>query len=133
MKKILRTIVLETVTLYLITLFTSGINLGGGFKGLLITGLALSVATYLIKPLINILILPLNLITFGLFKWVNQAITLYLIDLILPDFSITGFSFHALQTAYFSLPSISLSGGLAYVSFSLLISIISSVAFWLLN
>lgn len=133
MKKIFRTIVLETVTLYLITQFTSGIHLGGGFKGLIITGLALSFATYLIKPLINILILPLNLITFGLFKWVNQAITLYLIDLILPDFSITGFSFHALQTPYLAIPSINLDGGLAYVSFSLLISTISSVAFWLLN
>lgn len=133
MKKILRAFLIEVGGLYLVTRLASGIVFDDGIKGLIITGVALTLASYLIKPIINILILPLNLMTFGLFRWVSQAITLYVVDLILPNFKIIGFSFSGIVTDYISIPPIALTGIISYIAFSLLLSILTTFIFWFIG
>jgi uncharacterized membrane protein YvlD (DUF360 family) len=108
-----------------------GMNFDRGFETLFITGGALAVATMLAKPIINILLLPINLVTFGFFKWVSSAIALYLVTLVVPGFKIIQFSFTGVATRFFDIPSISFEGTLAYIAFSFLLSLITSVLFWI--
>lgn len=126
MRKLLRHFVIDTAALYFVSQFVRGLNFDGGVATIFLAGAVLALTTMLIKPLINILLLPLNLITFGLFKWIAHAVSLYLVTLIVPGFSIEGFSFLGFESYWFSIPPLNLAGALAVVAFSFLISLFSS-------
>ena len=67
MKRILRHFVIDSVSVFLVSSIASGMVFDRGIETLLMTGLGLTIASLIAKPVINILLLPVNLITFGLF------------------------------------------------------------------
>lgn len=131
MRSLLKHFVINTACLYLISLAVSGIVFENGFVTLCLTGLVLMLVTMIIKPILNILLLPFNLVTFGLFKWVSFAITFYLVTLIVPGFRLTDFVYPGLNSYWLSLPAINLSGTMAFLAFAFLISFVSSVIYWI--
>ncbi|HUC94719.1 MAG TPA: phage holin family protein [Candidatus Saccharimonadales bacterium] len=131
MKTILKHFIINTVSLYAVSLVISGIVFADGTYSLLLAGIVLTLASMVIKPIINLLLLPLNLITFGLFRWVGFAITLYLVTLIIPGFKIIDFVFRGFSSYWFSIPAFSLPGILAIIAFSFLLSIIASFGYWI--
>ena len=133
MKSLLKIYITNTLSLYIASLGFGGMTLSQGTKSILIAGIALSLLSLLVKPIINILLLPLNLITFGLFRWVSSAIALYLVTLVVPGFKILSFSFSGLNSKWIDIPSVNLSGFLAIITFSLVISVISSILHWLIS
>lgn len=133
MNKLIKYYLISTVSLYLVTLLTKGIVFESGIKTLLLAGAGLAAASLIVRPLINLLLLPINLITFGLFRWVSSAIALYLVTLVVPGFKIVNFFFLGLATKWIDLPSFELEGVLAYIGFSLLISIFSSIIHWVIK
>jgi putative membrane protein len=114
-------------------LAVSGIVFADGTYSILMAGIVLTLTTLIIRPIINILLLPINLITFGLFRWVGFAVTLYLVTLIVPGFKLISFVFSGYTSYWFSLPAISLSGIFMYIAFSFLISFIASLGYWILK
>jgi len=133
MKKIIKVYIADTLTLYIISKITSGIVLEKGLESLLLAGAGLALVSFVIKPLVNILLLPLNLITFGLFRWVSSAVVLYLVTLVVPGFKITGFLFNGVSSQWFDIPSISLGGLLAFIAFSFVITVFTSLIHWILK
>lgn len=131
MRGIIKHFIIDTITLYLISQAVVGITFAGGMYTLLLAGFVLMLATLIIRPIINILLLPINLITFGLFKWVTYAITLYLVTLVVPGFRLAEFVFRGFNSYWFSIPAISLYGILAFIAFSFVISTVSSVLYWI--
>lgn len=131
MKTILKHFVIDTVSLYLISLAISGIVFQNGIQTLLLTGFVLMLTTLVVQPILNLLLLPLNLVTFGFFKWITYAITLYLVTVVVPGFKLLDFVFAGYKSVWFSIPAISLSGPLAFIAFSFLISFVSSVLYWI--
>ena len=131
MKRILRFYVYDTVSLYLASQIASGLVFEGGVTTLLLAGLGLVGATLLVKPIINILLLPINLIPFGFFKWVSSAIALYIVTLVVPGFRIVSFNTQAFSSQWIELPAVSLDGILAFVAFSFIIFIFTSIMTWL--
>jgi uncharacterized membrane protein YvlD (DUF360 family) len=132
LKKVLRHFAIDTFTLYAVSQFTTGLVFEKGIETLFLAGAGLTAASLLAKPIINLLLLPLNLITFNLFKWVSSAIALYLVTLLIPGFKVVKFVFEGLSSAWIDLPALNLGGGLAYVAFAFVISLISSFLYWLL-
>jgi len=133
MNKLIKYYLISTVSLYLVTLLTKGIVFESGVKSLFLAGAGLAAASLIVRPLINLLLLPINLITFGLFRWVSSAIALYLVTLVVPGFKIVNFFFIGLSTQWFNLPPLKLEGILAYIGFSLFISIFSSIVHWIIK
>ncbi len=134
MKRLSRIYITELLSLYFADRIASGLVFQDKITGLLITAAALAAATTLVKPIINILILPLTLATLGLMKFVSSAIMLYLVDLALNQFKIAGFYFPGLSSNYLDLPALSYGPGpLAYIAFSILISLISGFLSWLVH
>lgn len=133
MKSILKHFIINTTCLYIINQFISGLSFTDGVNTLVITGGVVTLANFIVKPVINLLLLPINLITFGVFKWVAYAITLYLVTLVVPGFEILGFNFPGYYSTLFNLPKIVLSGGLATIAFSFVISTFSSIIYWLMK
>lgn len=131
--KIVKHSIIDSVTLYLISLVVTGISFDKGFETVLLTGFVLAMSQMIVKPVINLLLLPINLVTFNLFKWVSYAITLYLVTLVVPGFEVTGFNFAGIESYWFNLPAVNLDGALGLVLLSFVISIISSIIYWLMK
>ena len=133
MKRIIRHYTLDTFSLWLITNIASGIVFEKGIQTLLISGIALTAVFFFAKPVINLLLLPINLITFGFFRWVSSAVVLYLVTLIIKEFKIVFFSFPGFTGKWIDIPAINLKGILAYIAFSFLLSLVTSFLYWLMK
>ena len=132
MRRIFRLFAIETVALYLATQIATGMVFEKELEGLVITGIALALAMRLVKPFINVLLLPLTLATLGLLKFLGSTVTLYIVDYALPQFEVTGFHFSGLTSDYLDLPAVSFDNKIfGYLAFALIISIITSLINWI--
>jgi len=133
MKALIRFYIVNTFSLYLASQMTTGLIFGNGTQTLLITGGVLTGTSLLAKPVINLLLLPINLITFGLFSWVSSAIALYIVTLLVKEFKIVNFAFVGFSSQWFEIPSFELRGILAYVGFAFVISFLGGLVHWVLK
>ena len=133
MKRLLRHFVVNTFALYVASLVASGLVFDKGVETILLSGAVLTAVSIFVRPIINLFLLPLNLVTFGLFRWVTSAIALYLVTLIVPGFAISVFQFAGYSSNWFDLPVISVGGLMSYIAFSFLISLVSSFMYWLIK
>ncbi len=133
MKTIIRHYAIDTFSLFVVSRIAEGIVFAKGWQDLFLAGAGLTVVSLLAKPVISVLLLPLNLITFGLFRWVSSAIALYLVTLIVSGFMIVGFHFGGLSTKWFDIPTLNFAGLWAFVAFSFLLSFIGSLIHWIIK
>ncbi len=133
MKRILRHFVVSSVSIFLSSSIAKGLYFEKGLETILMTGLGLTLVSLIAKPVINMLLLPVNLLTFGLFRWVSAVAVLYIVTMTVPGFKIAGFDFGGYTSLWIDLPQIVLSGFLAVLAFSFLHSIISSFIYWLMK
>ena len=131
MKSILRSIIFNAAAIWLVSMIITGIVLERGYETLFISAFALGLINLLIKPVINILLLPINLITLGTLRWIVNVIALYLVTVLVSDFKILPVSFSGLAYSGIIIPAFSLNLILSFVFLSFLISLISGFLFWL--
>ena len=133
MRAILKHFAVNIIVLYLITQWFSGLSIANGMEGLIVAGVGLTLINFLARPIINLLLLPINLITFGFFRWLASVFTLYITTFVVPGFQIASFAFGGLSTKWIDLPALNFSGLMALVAFSFVISIFSSLIYWLVK
>lgn len=86
-----------------------------------------------LKPVLNILTLPLNLITLGLFSVITSSIILYLLTVLVPRVVIQAYTFPGTKIAGFVIPSMHLNSlATLFISAVVLSSIIWFIT-WLTN
>ena len=117
MKRILRHFVIDSVSIFLVSSIASGMIFDKGIETLLMTGLGLTIASLIAKPVINILLLPVNLLTFGLFRWVSAVAVLYIVTLVVPGFHIINFNFPGYSMIWFEIHIVIFFGLIAYIEF----------------
>ncbi len=130
MKKVVRAFFIALLSLHLVNLVAGGLVFEKGIETFLLAGVGLAIALLFARPVINILLLPLNLITFGLFRWLSSAIALYLVTLVVPGFKIEGFYFSGISSRWFDIPEINIQGLISFVLFAFLLSFITSFIYW---
>ncbi|MFC1710049.1 phage holin family protein [Patescibacteria group bacterium] len=131
MKKIIRFYVIDTFSLFLVNQIAGGLEFEQGYITLFLAGGALTLTSLLAKPVINLLLLPLNLVTFGVFRWVSSAIALYLVTLLVDGFKVVSFNFPGLATQWLDLPALNFNGFIAYIGFAFILSLASSILHWI--
>ena len=134
MKRLLKHYVVNTFSLYVVSNVAGGLLFENSIETLLLTGGAITIATVFAKPVINILLLPLSLITFGLFRWISSTVALYLVTLVVPGFSVSGFYFDGYISNWFDIPPAQLNSEfLAIIIFSFMLSFLSSLIYWVIK
>jgi len=131
MKKHLRLFLFNATALWLVTYFLKGVTYSGGWLTIAWASLALTFVNLVIKPLIKLLLLPINLLTLGAFRWLINVAILYLVTILIPQFKIQAFLFSGLNYQGFIIPSCHLAKFSVYVVASLLISLITTFLLWL--
>lgn len=131
MKRLLRSFAIYYFTLWLTATYFGGIDYGKNFQVLALGAIALTVSESTLKPLINLLLLPFNLVTLGVFRWISGVLTLYVATALVPGFQIVPFVYQGFQSNLFIIPQIHFSVFTAYIVLSFLISTLGSFLFWL--
>lgn len=133
MKTILRAVFVNLIVLYLAVLIYPGLVYDGTFKTLLLATIALTLLNRIVKPLIKLLLLPINLLTLGIFGWVAHVATLFILTRIVSGFSVIGFFFAGFNYNGFVAPPFNVSILASYILASVVISLVSGVVAWLLR
>ena len=131
-RPILRSFVYTGTALWLVSSISGGgINFAKGLETFLMAALAISIGNHFVRPILNILLLPINLLTLGLFRWVTNVLMMYAVTMVVPGFSIGAFNSQATVLQGISIPEIHLTGIGAFLLISFLISFLSSFLYWL--
>lgn len=68
-----------------------GITVSGGWTTILLVALAWSVIVMVIRPVLQILTLPITVVTIGLFAFILNALLFWAMSLVVPGFDVAGF------------------------------------------
>lgn len=132
MKRIVRGIAYNAFSLFLLTQLFSGVKVFGGFPSLLFAGFSLSIISFFLNPLLKIIAFPLNIITFGSFTIVINAIILYILTLFVKDITISPFVWHGISLWGFVIPAFAFGNYFfAYLVVSLAQMIIKHILVWI--
>jgi len=95
MKRLLAHIAVGILALYLASLFIPGVDIeskfGSSLKILILAGVFLGLINYFLKPIVNLITLPLRVLTFGLFGLIVNMLMVWLVDIAFPELIILGF------------------------------------------
>lgn len=131
MKKFLRPFFANVLGLWLVSQAVTGIVFAKGFETMAVTAAVLGLFNLFVRPLVNLLLLPLNLLTLGTFRWLVNVGTLYLVTILVPDFQIKTFYFQGFSYQGFSLPPTQIGTVWAFILISFMLSFVISFIFWL--
>lgn len=109
-------ILIQLIALTLIVLFTAWILPGitvSSIPTAMATAVVIALINVSIKPVLNLITLPLNIITFGVFAIIINALLLMFTAYLVPGFDISGFWNAVLGSIIISL----LSVGVSYIDY----------------
>jgi putative membrane protein len=121
---------LNTAILYIVSRLIPGVAYSS-IKTLFLSSLVLYLVNLLVKPAIELLLLPVNILTLGALRWVANVISLYLVTILVSGFTISSFLFNGFSYNGFIIPEIYFNGLMTTVLASFVISFLSSILFWL--
>ncbi len=133
MKTILRYFLINFVSLWTTIELVKGVRYSGGWETLALGALVFALINFMLVPLLKILLLPLNLITLGLFSWLTNVLALYALTTILPKFTLVPYYFPGFKYEGFTIPPHLLSAFWVAVVASFLIGAVTHFLHWLIN
>lgn len=132
MKGLLRALFINSLILYLAYLVFPGIVFDGSLKTLIISGFTLTILNRFVKPLLKLLLLPINLITLGVFRWFINVFTLFILTIIVSGYHVGTYQFMGLTNNGFIAPPIFFNQFFSFVIASSIISLLTNLLKWLL-
>lgn len=133
MKKSLRTIIINLAALNTAIVIVPGLSNTGGLKTLIISTIILSFINIFVKPIISLLLLPINLITLGTFKWLINVFVLIILTAIVSNLQVKPFTFSGLNYQGFIIPEMTISIFFTLILASATISLINILLFWIIK
>jgi putative membrane protein len=133
MKGILKNTLINGLSLFLLTQLITGIAIEGGFVAYVLAGFCLTLLFTILRPILNLISLPLNALTLGFFSVFTNGILFYLLTVFIPSVSIKAFTFPGASFAGFIIPKISINTFFAFLVVAFLQSIIFTLIKWIIR
>lgn len=134
LRLLLRSIAINLASIYLAAQILSGvITYIGGYQTLLLASLAIALVNLFVRPVINLLLLPIHLVTLGVFRWIANLVTLYLVTLMVPNLQIHAFTFPGLDLKYVIIPPMHFTAFGAFVVATITLTFTFHFIYWLLQ
>ena len=124
MKSFIRSALLNAFSLYVVASFFSGLSIPQNLLDLIWAGAIFSLINLLVKPLVKLFLLPINLMTLGLFRWIANVIILLILTKVVATISISGFTTPSFNQSGFVIPSTTISLFVSYILASFFLSIV---------
>ncbi len=134
LRLLLRSIAINLASIYIAAQVLNGVIIYvGGTKTLLMAAVVIAIVNLLVKPIINLLLLPVHLVTVGLFRWVANLATLYVVTLIVPNLQIHPFVFPGMDLKYVIIPVVHFSAFGAFLVSTFVLTVSFHLIYWLLQ
>lgn len=133
MKKYARSFIISLIAFLAVAYIYPGFAYNHDYKILLLAASVFAFLTIFIKPVLKMLSLPFNLLTFGLFSFIINAIVLYGVSYAVPYFKIISFHFAGANISGFNLPSADLNRLISALVASFVIGFIATVMQWVFH
>ena len=131
MNSLIRSLIFNVFALQLASTVIPGVSYNGGLGTLGLAAFAMAIFNLLGRPIINLLLLPINLLTLGMFRWVVNVIILYLLTIVVTNFKVHGFEFTGFSYLNFVIPQFYINSFWSTVLTSFLLSFTLSFLYWL--
>lgn len=123
MRKFIVKIIATAISFYIAQYFLSGVQINASWPAYLITSLVFVVFNFILSPIVKLLLLPINLLTLGLFRWVTNVLVLYVFDLLYDGLRISPFTYTGFSSSILTLPAAHLNLFWVLVLTSLIMSL----------
>lgn len=131
MKSFFRNTLFNAFSIFAMSQILPGVVVSGGLFTYLLGGVALTFLLIVLRPILNLLALPLNILTLGFFSFLTNVIIFYLLTVFVTGISITSFYFPGVSYAGFIIPKIYFNTLFAFILVSFVQSVIVSFLVWL--
>lgn len=121
-KKILRSILLFSFALVSTNYLWHNLTFQREIETLLIVALILSLFEIILKPILNLLLLPITIITLGAIRIIIDTLGLYLATFFINEFTVNTINTSGVIFQGFSIPKFHFEGIIAYIVTSISIS-----------
>lgn len=129
MKYLLKVFLFQSFALWIVSQIIPALIIASGWQSLLFAGGILTLLTLLVAPLLKILFIPINIITFGLLSWMIHVIVLYILTIFVPSVSVVPWLYQGVTFAGFVIPSISFSYTVSLIIVSLAVSFVVNLLY----
>ena len=133
MKGFVRNVLFNSFSIFLLTQIIGGVQVTGGIPTYLFGGIALTLLLVILKPVLNLLALPLNILTLGFFSFLTNIIIFYLLTVIVPGINIVAFTFPGFSYSGFVIPQFYFNIIFTFLLVAFLQSLIVSFLTWLIG
>ncbi|HOZ80898.1 MAG TPA: phage holin family protein [Candidatus Woesebacteria bacterium] len=127
MKKILKQILIYSYALLLHQEIWLNLTFDHRLQTLLLVAIILTFFDFILKPIIKLLLLPINILTLGTFRLVINTLGFYLATFLLSDFHLQNINRPAFSFLGLAIPQIVLENFFAYLITSLSVNIIVGI------
>jgi putative membrane protein len=132
-KKPLKDFFAIVVSLWLLIEFVDGVKISGDLKTFLIAAAGLYLLLFLVKPIVKLVLLPLNILTLHLLGLVLNIGFLFVLTKLVPQFSVSPFNFQGYTYQGFTVPAVEIGKVFVFIISGLVITLVSSLLRWFLN
>lgn len=132
-KPFIRNSLFNAFSIFFLSQVLPGVKVEGGILTFLLGGVALTLLFRLLRPVLNLLSMPLNLVTLGFFSFLTNVIIFYLLTILVVGISITSFTFPGVSYMGFVVPEIYFNTLFAFILVSFLQSLSVSFLNWLIE
>ncbi len=133
MKSLIRTLILNIAVIFFAAWILPGLSYSQNLETLIFAAITLALLNIFVRPLLKLLMLPINLLTLGIFSWVVNVFLLYLATRLIPGFAISAFDFGGLDYQGIVLPAMRVTTFASFALSSFLISLLTSFLGWLFD
>ncbi len=126
MKYLLRVFLFNLFGIWIASQILPTLAIAGGWQIIILAGATLSLLMLIVKPMLKILFIPINILTFGLLSWLVNVVVMYILTIIVPEVSIRPWMFPGASGYGFTVPPFNLTYPLALVATSLVITFITN-------
>lgn len=127
MKYLIRVFLFNLFGIWIVSQILPTLSVAGGWQILVLAGATLSLLMLIVKPILKILFIPINILTFGLLSWFINVIVIYMLTILVPEVTIRPWRFPGGTWAGFVVPQIALSYFFALVVTSLAITFVTNI------
>ncbi len=132
MKRLLRSFLGYFIALYLANLLIPGVAISGDVlkTTTLLSGLLMVLHTF-VRPVLELFLMPFNILTLGLLKKAADVALVYSATFIVPEFSINSFHFNGSTLFGLSIPEMEINKVLSIIISVLFIELVKHAISWI--
>lgn len=133
MRTLIVKIIATMVSFYATACLIAGFKLDATWQSYLLAAVIFLLFNLLVTPILKLLLLPINLLTLGLFRWFTQVLVIYLFDLLYTGLTISRYFFPGFSSSLLSLPAGDISSFWVYCLSALVMSVSYNLVSYLLQ